>query len=153
MRTSDFRYRVLMISMRWRTPTGTSSTSASGSTRRPWRSEISTIRARAAEHHVLRDGEDRHEHEVLVNHADARSNGVAGTGEGDRLVVDEDLALVGLVEAVEDVHERGLARAVLTEQPVDLAGTDDQVDALVGDDARKPLCDPPQLELHAGACS
>ena len=39
-------------------------------------------------------------------------------------VVDEDLSGVGLVEAVEDVHERGLARAVLAQEGVDLAGFD-----------------------------
>ena len=49
----------------------------------------------------LGHGEDGHEHEVLVDHADACGHGVARTGEGDGLVVDEDLSGVGLVEAVE----------------------------------------------------
>ena len=41
-----------------------------------------------------------------------------------RLAVDQDLALVGLVEPVEDVHQGGLAGAVLAEQRVDLARLD-----------------------------
>ena len=72
----------------------------------------------------LGHGEDGHEHEVLVDHADACGHSVARTGEGDGLVVDEDLSGDGLVEAVEDVHERGLARAVLAQEGVDLAGFD-----------------------------
>ena len=69
---------------------------------------------------------------MLVNHADAGGYGVARPGEGHGLVVDEDLSGVGLVEAVEDVHERGLARAVLAQEGVDLAGLDSQVDVVVG---------------------
>ena len=61
---------------------------------------------------------------MLVDHADTGGHGVARPGEGDGLVVDEDLSGVGLVEAVEDVHERGLARAVLAQEGVDLAGFD-----------------------------
>ena len=34
-----------------------------------------------AEHDVLGDGEDGDQHEVLVHHADAGRDGVAGTGE------------------------------------------------------------------------
>ena len=125
-----------MISTRCRTPTGRSSTRASGSTWRPCRSEISTIRRLAAatssrpraagglhaEHDVLGDGEHGHEHEVLVDHADAGGDGVARVVERDRRVVDQDLALVGPVEPVEDVHQRGLAGAVLAQEGVDLAG-------------------------------
>jgi hypothetical protein len=35
--------------------------------------------------------------------------------------VEQDLALVGLKQAVEHVHQRGLAGAVLAEEAVDLA--------------------------------
>ena len=79
-----------------------------------------------AEHDVLGDGEDRDEHEVLVDHADAGGDRVAGAGEVLHHVVEDDLALVGRVEAVEDVHQRGLAGAVLAEQRVDLARLDGQ---------------------------
>ena len=41
--------------------------------------------------------------------------------ERDRLAVEQDLARVGLVEPVEDVHQRRLAGAVLAEQRVHLA--------------------------------
>ena len=96
-----------------------------------------------AEHDVLGDGEDRDQHEVLVDHADAGADRVAGAAELDRLAVDEDLALVRPVEAGEDVHQRGLAGAVLAEQAEDLARPDRQVHVGIGDDAAEPLGDAP----------
>jgi len=101
-----------------------------------------------AQHHVLRHGEDGDEHEVLVHHADARRHGVAGAGEPLDDVVEQDLALVGLVQAVQHVHERGLARAVLAEQRVDLSRFDDEVDVIVGHEAAEALGDAAEFELH-----
>ena len=60
----------------------------------------------------------------------------------------QDLALVGLHQPVEHVHQRGLARAVLAEQGVDLAGLDDQVDVVVGDQVTEALGDAAQLKFH-----
>jgi hypothetical protein len=68
----------------------------------------------------------------------------------DGLVVDEDLALVGAYRPVEDVHQRALARAVLAEQCVDLAGLDDEVDGVVGGERAEALRDATELELHVG---
>ena len=47
-----------------------------------------------------------------------------------RLAVDQDLALVGLVRSRQDLDERGLARSVLPEQAVHLAGPDVEVDTV-----------------------
>jgi hypothetical protein len=52
---------------------------------------------------------------MLVHHPDARGNGVLGGVELYRLPIEEDLALVGLQQPVQDVHQRGLAGAVLAE--------------------------------------
>ena len=66
--------------------------------------------------------------------------------ERDGLAVHQDLALVGLVEPVEDVHQGRLAGAVLAEQGVHLARPQVEVDVVVGDDSRKALRDPAKLE-------
>src|SRR6185437_238646 len=50
------------------------------------------------------------------------------------------------VEAVEDVHQRRLAGAVLAEQRVHLARRELEVDVVVRDDAGKPLRHSAQLE-------
>ena len=59
-------------------------------------------RALGAEHHVLHHGEGLHQHEVLVDHADAGGDGRVGVRDRDGAAADADLAGVGLVEAVED---------------------------------------------------
>jgi hypothetical protein len=88
------------------------------------------------------------QHEVLVDHPDAGRDGGTRIVERHDPAVDDDLALVGLVEAIEDVHQGRLAGAVLAEQGVDLARLDDQADVLVRDDSRESLGDPAQLEPH-----
>src|SRR5690606_8923609 len=86
--------------------------------------------------------------EVLVHHADARRHCVAGPREVLHGTVEEDLALVGFVETVEHIHERGLARPVLSEEAVDLPCLDDEIDVIVGDECAEALGDPSQLKLH-----
>ncbi len=103
-----------------------------------------------AERHVLGHGHVRYEHEVLVDHADPVRHRSAGAAQPDRRAVHLDGALVGLEEPVEDVHQRGLARTVLPEQPMDLPPLDHQIDAVVGSDAREALRDPghPEERRH-----
>ena len=102
--------------------------------------------ALVAEHDVLGDGEGRHEPEVLVDHRDARVDRVTRRLELDRLAEEHDLALVRPVEAREDVRQRRLAGAVLSQQGVHLADGGLEVDAVVRDDRGKPLGDSPQRD-------
>ena len=74
-----------------------------------------------AQHDVLQHGEIVHQHEMLMHHADARGDGVLGIADCAWLAVDTDLAGVGLVEAVEDGHQRRFAGAVLADDAVDRA--------------------------------
>ena len=102
--------------------------------------------ALGAQQQVLQDGERLDQHEVLVDHADAGLDRVLRAADRPLLAVDQDLAAVGLVEAVEDVHQRRLAGAVLADDAVDRAGRDDEVDRPVGVDGAEPLVDPAQLD-------
>ena len=98
------------------------------------------------EHDVLGDGHHRDEHEVLVHHPDPGGNRAVRRADVGRLAVQQDLALVGPVEPVEDVHQRRLAGAVLAEQCMHLAGAEIEVDVVVREHTRKALGDPAQLE-------
>ena len=69
-----------------------------------------------------------------------------GDAEAHGLSLDQDLALVGVVEPVEDVHQRRLAGAVLAEQCVHLALEQVEADVVVRDDPREALRDVPHLE-------
>ena len=100
----------------------------------------------AAEDDVLEHREVVGEHEVLVDHADAGGDGVARRVEAHLLAVDGDRALVGSLHAVEDVHQRRLAGAVLAHDGVHLAAPYGDVDVAVGDDAREALGDASQLD-------
>ncbi len=60
--------------------------------------------------------------------------------------MEENLAGVGPVEPVEDVHQRRLAGAVLAEERVHFALAELEVDVVVGDDAGELLRDPAHLE-------
>src|SRR5690606_27934248 len=68
--------------------------------------------------------------------------------EADGLAVDEYPPLVRVVEAEEDVHQGGLAGAVLAEGRMHLPGLEREVDAVVRGDVPEALGDAPQLESH-----
>src|SRR5207249_8821680 len=100
-----------------------------------------------SENDVLGDREDRDQHEVLVHHADPACDRVGGVADRHGPAVDADLAFVRRDEAVEDVHERRLARAVLAEQRVDLAFAEVEVDRVVRErPGREALRDAPHLQ-------
>ena len=54
----------------------------------------------------------------------------------------------GLDDAVDDLHQRGLAGAVFAEHRVDLAGQHVEVDVVVGDDAGVSLGDAAEREAR-----
>ena len=107
-----------------------------------------TVPLLVAEDDVLEDGEVVGEHEVLVHHADADRDRVAGRVKLPR-AVDRDGALVGTLHAVEDLHQGRLAGAVLADDGVDRAAPRPEVDVVVGDDTGEALGD--ALELDGGS--
>ena len=96
---------------------------------------------RHAQQDVLGDGEGCHQLEVLVDHADAVFGGVARTGQAHRVLVDPQFAGLGRVEAGGDVHQRGLAGAVLAEQGMDFAPLRGEVRIREGDEAVEGFVD------------
>ena len=95
---------------------------------------------------VLGNGEDVDEHEVLVHHADTSSHGLPGIGKVLLRPIDEHLPLVGVEQAVEDVHEGRLAGPVLTEQTVDSPRNHVQVDVVIGCEGAESFGDPAQRQ-------
>jgi len=75
---------------------------------------------------VFRDGERRHEHEVLVHHRDARLDGLPGApvrdiAKGSTFNRDLDDARIGRIHPREHSHQGGLAGAILAHERVNLA--------------------------------
>ncbi len=81
-----------------------------------------------------------------MHHADTPGDGVGWAGDAHLITVEQDLTLVRRGQAVQDVHERRLARAVLSQQRVDLPRAHVEVDVVVGDHAGIALGDAAHLE-------
>ena len=73
------------------------------------------------EHDVFQHGERIDQHEMLMHHADTERDGGAGAGDVDGFSVNQDLAAVGLVKAVENAHQRRFAGAILADDAGDRA--------------------------------
>ena len=69
---------------------------------------------------------------MLVDHTDAQFDGIVGIVDLNRTLTDLDLALVLRVEAVEDIHQRALARAVFAQESQDLSRIQRETAAIVG---------------------
>ena len=67
-----------------------------------------------------------------------------------RLAVDADLAGVGLVEAVENRHQRRFSGPVLADDAVDDAALDDEIDVIVGVNRAEALVDADQFDGGRG---
>ncbi len=93
------------------------------------------------ERDVLRDGQCLEQREVLEHHADPEIPRGGGTCNLDRVAVPADLAFVGAHHAVDDLDQGRLARPVLAQQRMDLAGADLEADAVIGDGHREALHD------------
>ena len=83
-----------------------------------------------------------------MHHADLVGHGVFRVANGYDLVIDEQLATVRRNHAVEHVHQSGLARAVLSEQTMNLSRLDDEIDILVGRERTEVLGDRSKFQLH-----
>ena len=83
----------------------------------------------------------RHQIQFLMDHADPALQRFARVGEINFPVLKQDLSLVFSVDPAENLHQRGLSRAVFADQPVYLAPRQRQPAVIQGKYARKPLCD------------
>ncbi len=68
---------------------------------------------------------------MLEHHADPRADRALAVGDQGGPPAHEDLPGVGAVKAVKDRHQRGLARPVFADDPVDRAPGHRDVDVLV----------------------
>ena len=83
--------------------------------------EEAVLRGLHAQDDVVQHGEALHQLEVLVDHADAQCIGVVGVFDGHLHAVLFDDALLGLIQAEQHAHQRGLAGAVFAQQGMDLS--------------------------------
>ena len=92
-----------------------------------------------AKQHILGDRLRRHQHKVLVDHADAGLDGIAWRRERDRFAFDQDSAAFLAVQASQDVHQGALAGPILTQQSMDLTLAQLEIHMVVRQYAREAL--------------
>ena len=94
-----------------------------------------------AEDDVFKHREALHELEVLMHHANAQCIGIVRIIDLDFHAILLDDALFRLIQAEQDAHQRGLARAVFAEERMDLAMAKLERDIVVCNDTGEPLGD------------
>ena len=99
-----------------------------------------------SENDVFQHGEILHQHEMLVDHADAGGDRLVGAPQVDRPPVNPDLARVRGMKSVDDVHQRRLPGSVLANQAVHRARGDRKGHSPIGVDHTKAFVDSAQLK-------
>ena len=87
-----------------------------------------------------------HQHELLVDHADAKGDRIPRTINLHTPAVDKNLARVGTVKSIEDLHQGAFARAILTQQRVNFACLKREIDAVIGEHVGEALDDASHLD-------
>src|SRR5262245_51068302 len=83
---------------------------------------------------------------MLMDHADAETNGVMGAVDDAGFTVNEDLADVRPIKSVRDPHGGRFPRAVFADDSVNRPRTNKNVDAIVREDVSEALCYVAELE-------
>ena len=102
-----------------------------------------------AEENVLRDGQVFGEVEFLVDQDHAFVLGFARIGKAVRHAVDREVAFARLLVAGENLHQRGLAGAILAKQADDLARLQRETDAVQHFDKAEALADRAEIDGEA----
>ena len=134
-----------------RTPSSSSSSRAPRARARPRSTKPKRVRGSRAQEDVLGRAELRHQVELLVDDADAERLRVRAGPRSRRARPSSAISPASLpMRPAEDLHQRGLARAVLAEQDVDLARRDLEVDAVERHHAGEGLADPAHAQRRPG---
>ena len=104
-----------------------------------------TLGIPVAEDHVFKHGHRLDQHEVLMHHADAELDRLAGRLDPHLPAVEKDRPLRRLVKTDQNVHQRRFARTVFAEQGMDLALGYGQIDIVVRIEVTESFAD----VLHA----
>ena len=84
--------------------------------------------------------------ELLVDDGDTQRWGIGRLMQRLRLAIDEELAFIGLHDPADDPDQRRFARAVLAQDPVDLAWAQVEVHSIKGTNTGIVLGDTAELE-------
>ena len=106
--------------------------------RLPFLEEAHLVRLNA-KNDIVQNSEALDQLEVLVHHTDVQVVGIVRVGYSDDITIFLDRTGLRLVKTEQDAHQRRLARAVFTEQRVDLTAPELKRNIVIGLDAGELL--------------
>lgn len=81
----------------------------------------------------------RHQHKVLMDHADSQTDGILGGVDFTLLAKDADRPFIGLGQPVQNIHNGGFAGAIFPDEAVDFRFLYGDVYMVIGQHAGKCL--------------
>ena len=104
--------------------------------------KLSLIHIFTSQQNISADREFRHHQNVLRHHRDAKPRRLVRPTHGDLAVSNDEMSLVSRVRAAENLDQRGLSSSIFTEQGVNLATVQIEVDVVQRRHAGKALGHP-----------
>ena len=101
-----------------------------------------------AVNHILKYTERGKQHEVLMHHAQSSLDRIERRVKAHRLPAQQNLALVRRIQAVKDIHQRGLACTIFADQRPDFALVDAQINPVIGQYTGEAFGDVAEFEEH-----
>ena len=98
------------------------------------------------EHNVFGDRHRFHQHEMLVDHPDAKSDRLMWRCECVRFAVNDDFAFISGIETVCNTHRSGFAGAIFSDNRMDRSGADGDIETVIGEYVTESLADVAELE-------
>ena len=78
---------------------------------------------------------------MLGDHANPQVDGIFGRNDARRLAIDKNLAVIGVVQPVQDAHQGGFPRPIFAQEGMRFTLLQFEVDFVVGDHRAKTLGD------------
>src|SRR5437660_3804004 len=88
---------------------------------------------------------------MLVNHANPGPDRIRGRAPRSHCSIHQDLACIGRIHSVKDVHGGGLACAILANDRLNCSSLDTKVDALISGYSAETLADVPHFDGRKAA--
>ena len=84
---------------------------------------------------------------MLMHHADPFIDGRPGRVDSDSLAVNEDTALIRLVQTIQNIHQRRFPGAVFPQQGQHFSSGNVNADMVIAENSGKPLDNIPHFQM------
>src|SRR6266496_1938828 len=93
-----------------------------------------------AEDDVFSDCHSIDQHEMLMNHPDAKSNGIMRRLDIAHLAINQNLTAIGPIKSIRDTHRRRFSGTIFTDYRVNRTRLDLDIHVIVSDYVTEAFC-------------